>query len=63
MRHFYTVEWFDNEKHAWACRSHSDGLTEFLVFTGDKEPFAGDKISVSYTKPIISEGVFLKIEN
>ena len=63
MRHHYKVEYFDYDKHAWACKSNSSDLVEFLQFTGDIEPCVGDAISVNYTKPIISEGVDVKIEN
>jgi hypothetical protein len=63
MRHFYTVKYFDEKTHSWVCESNSSKVEEKLVFTKDFEPYVGDQISLSYTKPIISEAVDARPES
>lgn len=63
MRHFYTVKHFDEKTHSWVCESNNSGIEEKLVFTGSFKPCVGEQISVSYTNPLISEGVDVRPEN
>lgn len=62
MRHFYTVKYFDDATHSWVCEDNSSLEEVKLIFTGFTEPCPGDQISVSYTNPVILEGVGLQIE-
>ena len=62
MRHYFTVEYFDEAKHAWVVEDNSSNQQTFMVFDGDKEPCVGEQISVSHTEPVIVLGKGLEIE-
>lgn len=62
MRHYYTVQYFDEATHSWVCKDNSTGEEKKIVFSGQWEPYVGDCFSVSHLEPLISVAVGEKHE-